>query len=42
MNFRDFEKQIVKVTKMELPGETVQFKMAPIERLQELKRIAIK
>lgn len=40
MNFRDFEKQIVKVTKMELPGETVQFKMAPIERLQELKRIA--
>ncbi len=40
MNFRDFEKQIVKVTKMELPGEAVQFKMAPIERLQELKRIA--
>ena len=40
MNFRDFEKQIVKVTKMELPGETAQFKMAPIERLQELKRIA--
>ncbi len=40
MNFRDFEKRIVKVTKMELPGEAVQFKMAPIERLQELKRIA--
>ena len=40
MNFRDFEKQIVKVTKMELPGEMAQFKMAPIERLAELKRIA--
>ncbi len=40
MDFRDFEKRIVKVTKMELPGETVQFKMAPIERLQELKRVA--
>lgn len=25
---------------MELPGETVQFKMAPMERLQELKRVA--
>lgn len=41
MDFREFEKRIVKITKMELPGETVQFKMAPIERLQELKRIAI-
>ncbi len=41
MDFRDFEKRIVKVTKMELPGETVQFKMAPIERLQELKRVAL-
>ncbi|HAV55609.1 MAG: coenzyme A pyrophosphatase [Aequorivita sp.] len=40
MDFRDFEKRIVKVTKMELPGETVQFKMAPMERLQELKRVA--
>ncbi|SRX55009.1 CoA pyrophosphatase [Aequorivita sp. CIP111184] len=40
MDFRDFEKRIVKVTKMELPGEAVQFKMAPIERLQELKSIA--
>jgi 8-oxo-dGTP pyrophosphatase MutT (NUDIX family) len=39
MDFRDFEKRIVKVTKMELPGEAVQFKMAPIERLQELKRV---
>ncbi|MCB0464950.1 MAG: CoA pyrophosphatase [Aequorivita sp.] len=33
---------MVKVTKMELPGESVQFKMAPIERLQELKRVARK
>ncbi|SRX75827.1 NUDIX hydrolase [Aequorivita antarctica] len=40
MDFRDFEKRIVKVTKMELPGEAIQFKMAPIERLQELKRVA--
>lgn len=40
MNFREFEKRIVKVTKMELPGESVQFKMAPIERLEELKRVA--
>ncbi len=37
MDFREFEKRIVKVIKMELPGEAVQFKMAPIERLQELK-----
>ncbi len=40
MDFRDFEKRIVKVTKMELPGEGVQFKMAPMERLEELKRVA--
>lgn len=40
MNFHDFEKRIVKVTKMELPGETVQYRMAPMERLQELKRVA--
>ncbi len=40
MDFHDFEKRIAKVTKMELPGEAVQFKMAPIERLQELNRIA--
>jgi 8-oxo-dGTP pyrophosphatase MutT (NUDIX family) len=40
MTFREFEKRIVKVTKMELPGESVQFKMAPMERLDELKRTA--
>jgi len=37
MDFREFEKRIVKVAKMELPGETVQMKMAPAERLRELK-----
>lgn len=40
MDFHEFEKRIVKVTKMELPGELVQAKMAPIERLQELRREA--
>ncbi len=40
MDFREFEKRIVKVTKMELPGEAIQFKMAPMERLQELNRVA--
>ncbi len=42
MNFQEFENKIVKITKMELPGEAVQFKMAPMERLAELKRIAYK
>ena len=42
MIFQEFEKKIVKVTKMKLPGEAVQFKMAPMERLAELKRIAYK
>lgn len=41
MDFNQFEKQIVKITKMELPGEDVQFKMAPIGRLKELKEAAI-
>jgi len=41
MTFLEFEKRIVKVTNLELPGEAVQHKMAPIERIQELKRIAI-
>ncbi len=36
MNFREFERRIVKVNKMKLPGEEVQFKMAPISRLAEL------
>ena len=37
MTFEEFEKRIAKVTKMELPGEAIQLKMAPIERLLELK-----
>lgn len=42
MNFSEFEKRIVKVTKLELPGEEAQFEMAPIERLAELKKEAKK
>lgn len=37
MQFSEFEKQILKVKKMELPGEAFHFKMAPLERLKELK-----
>ncbi len=40
MDFRDFEKRIVKIEKMELPGEAVQFKMAPVDRLHELRQEA--
>lgn len=40
MKFHEFEKRIVKVTNMELPGEAVQLKMAPVERLRELKEEA--
>lgn len=40
MDFHDFAKRIVKIEKMELPGEAVQFKMAPMERLRELKQQA--
>jgi len=42
MKFSEFEKQIVKITKMELPGEEYHLKMAPIERLRELKQQARK
>lgn len=41
MDFHDFEKQIVKIEKMALPGEAVQFKMAPVDRLRELKQQAV-
>ncbi len=37
MNFQDFEKRIVKIEKMDLPGETIQYKMAPLERVRGLK-----
>lgn len=40
MHFQEFEKQIVKIANLELPGESIQLQMAPIERLLELKRIA--
>lgn len=40
MVFQDFEKKIAKIAKMELPGEEIHLKMAPIERLLELKRKA--
>jgi 8-oxo-dGTP pyrophosphatase MutT (NUDIX family) len=40
MQFQEFEKQIVKIANLELPGELIQLQMAPIERLLELKRIA--
>ncbi len=42
MTFQEFEKKIVKIAKMQLPGESVQFKMAPMERLAEMKRLAYK
>ncbi|WP_121907166.1 NUDIX hydrolase [Ulvibacter antarcticus] len=37
MTFEEFENRIVKIAKMELPGEAIQLKMAPVERLLELK-----
>ena len=40
MDFHEFEKRIVKVRKMELPGEAVQLKMAPVEQLRELRKEA--
>lgn len=41
MTFSAFEKQIVKITNLPLPGEEVQHRMAPLERIAELKKIAI-
>ena len=40
MRFSEFEKRITKVKNLELPGEEYHFRMAPLERLQELKRKA--
>lgn len=40
MQFSEFSTRIVKVKKMELPGEAFHLKMAPIERLLELKKQA--
>ena len=41
MKFQEFENKIVKITKLKLPGEVAQFKMAPMERLVALKKIAV-
>lgn len=40
MDFNQFEKQIVKIGKMDLPGLDVQLKMAPIGRLKDLREAA--
>ncbi|MBX2828835.1 MAG: CoA pyrophosphatase [Flavobacteriaceae bacterium] len=40
MQFSEFFQQIVNVKKMELPGEELHLRMAPIQRLLELKRKA--
>ena len=40
MEFEEFKHKIVKIKKMKLPGESAQFKMAPKERINELKKIA--
>lgn len=40
MEFTKFLNKALKVTKMELPGEKYHLKMAPMERLLELKKIA--
>ncbi len=40
MDFSEFKSKIVKIEKMDLPGEEFHLKMAPIERLLELKNKA--
>jgi 8-oxo-dGTP pyrophosphatase MutT (NUDIX family) len=42
MTFSSFKKQIVKIAKLDLPGEVSHHKMSPIERLKELTAHAIK
>lgn len=42
MQFDDFKHKVTKIPKMELPGESFHYKMAPVERLGSLKKIAIK
>ncbi len=41
MDFSVFQKEIVKIKKMSLPGEDSHFEMAPMERLKELKQYAL-
>lgn len=40
MQFSEFSREIVKIKNLDLPGEAYHLKMAPIERLLELKRQA--
>ena len=40
MEFEEFKHQIVKIKKMKLPGEVAHFKMAPKERIRQLREIA--
>lgn len=40
MDFSEFKTKIVKIEKMDLPGEQFHLKMAPLERLLELKKQA--
>lgn len=42
MTFSIFNKQIVKITKLDLPGVASHYKMAPIERLKELTKQSLK
>ncbi len=39
MLFSEFEKQVTKVTKLELPGTASHEAMAPAQRIQELKKV---
>lgn len=41
MKFSEFQNKVVKVKNLELPGEEHHFKMAPLERLKELKQSAV-
>ncbi|MDG1328236.1 MAG: CoA pyrophosphatase [Flavobacteriaceae bacterium] len=40
MEFEEFKHQIVKIKKMKLPGAVAHFKMAPKERIRQLREIA--
>jgi 8-oxo-dGTP pyrophosphatase MutT (NUDIX family) len=41
MQFSEFEKRVVKVKNLDLPGEDFHFMMAPLERLQAMNRLTI-
>lgn len=42
MNFDDFSKQVLKIKNLPLPGESSHYKMAPMERVRELKAVKAK